>query len=75
MVIFFSKMLNPWKTYLNKYLFYADFLNYKRTGFSISGINYRAIDMGPVPNNFNSIYEYIANENYIDIEQTEFSEC
>lgn len=72
MVVFFSKMLKPWKTYLNKYLFYADFLNYKNTGFAISGLQYRAIDMGPVPNNFNSIYEYLATEDFIDIEQNEF---
>jgi hypothetical protein len=65
-------MLQPWKTYLNKYLFYADFLNYKKTGFAISGVHYRAIDMGPVPNNFNSIYEYLVNKNFLDIEQTEF---
>lgn len=74
MVIFFSKMLKPWKTYLNKYLFYADFLNYKKTGFAISGLQYRAIDMGPVPNNFNSIYEYLATEDFIDIEQQEFTD-
>ena len=72
MVIFFSVKLEPWKTKLNKLLFYADFLNYKKTCFSMSGAWYRAINMGPVPNNFNSIFEYMANKDEIDIWITEF---
>lgn len=67
MVVFFSERLNPWKTQLNKLLFYADFLMFKKTCFSISGARYKAIDLGPVPNNFNSIFEYIANNDDVDI--------
>lgn len=72
MTVFFTEQLEPWKTKLNKLLFYADFLNYRKTCFSISGARYRAIDMGPVPNNFNSIFEYIANNDDVDVYQTEF---
>lgn len=67
MVVYFSAMLQPYKTKLNKLLFYADFSHYKQTGFSISGVRYRAIDMGPVPNNFQSIFEYIQFSNKIEI--------
>jgi len=67
MVVFFSEKLEPWKTQLNKLLFYADFLMFKHTCFSISGARYRAINMGPVPNNFNSIFEYMANKGEIDV--------
>lgn len=67
MVVLFSEKLNPWKTQMNKLMFYADFLMFKRSCFSISGASYRAINMGPVPNNYNSIYEYIANNDDIDI--------
>jgi len=67
MVVFFSEQLNPWKTQMNKLLFYADFLMFKKTCFSISGAKYRAINMGPVINNYNSIYEYIANNDDIDM--------
>jgi len=74
MTVFFTQELEPWKTKLNKLLFYADFLNYKKTCFSISGARYRAIDMGPVPNNFNSIFEYIANHDDVDVYQTEFKD-
>ncbi|WP_462281768.1 type II toxin-antitoxin system antitoxin SocA domain-containing protein [Salinivirga cyanobacteriivorans] len=73
MVVFFAEQLAPWKTKLNKLLFYTDFLMYKRTGFSMSGIQYRAIPMGPVPNKFNSIFEYLDNKEEVDIHFTNFT--
>jgi len=72
MVVFFIEKLQPWKTKLNKLLFYADFLMHSKSGFSISGMQYRAIPMGPVPNNFNSIFEYLANKHNFDIYYTNF---
>lgn len=73
MVVYFSEKIEPFKTKMNKLLFYADFLMFKQTCFSISGVRYNAIDMGPVPNNFQSIFEYLANKDEIDIYTTEFS--
>ena len=73
MVVFFTEELQPWKTKMNKLLFYADYLMFKKTCFSMSGACYRAINMGPVPNNFNSIFEYIANNDDVDLIATEFS--
>lgn len=72
MVVFFTKELQPWKTKMNKLLFYADFEMYKQAGYSISGVQYRAIPMGPVPNNFNSIFEYLANKRDVDIHYKNF---
>ncbi|HEY1046457.1 MAG TPA: type II toxin-antitoxin system antitoxin SocA domain-containing protein [Bacteroidia bacterium] len=74
MVVFFSNKMKPWKTQMNKLLFYADFICYKNTGYSMSGMRYRAIPLGPVPNNFNSLFEYLANQAYIQIEATDFHE-
>ncbi len=74
MVVFFSSKVEPWKTKLNKLLFYADFLAFKKTCFSMSGVKYRAIKMGPVPSNFNSIFEYLVNKNDVDVQIHEFSE-
>lgn len=73
MVVFFSEKIQPFKTKLNKLLFYADFVNFRQTCFSMSGVRYRAIDMGPVPNNFNAIFDYMAEKDDIDIYRTEFS--
>lgn len=72
MVVYFSDTLSPFKTKMNKLLFYTDFLMFKQSCFSISGVRYKAIDMGPVPNNFQSIFEYLANNDEIDIYTTEF---
>lgn len=73
MVVFFTERLLPWKTQMNKLLFYADFLLFQRTCFSMSGTRYRAITMGPVPDNYNSIFEYMANNNAVSIQTTDFS--
>jgi putative zinc finger/helix-turn-helix YgiT family protein len=72
MVVFFAERLSPYKTKMNKLLFYADFLMFRQSCFSISGVRYRAIDMGPAPNNHQSIFEYMDNNQEIDIHTTEF---
>jgi putative zinc finger/helix-turn-helix YgiT family protein len=72
MVIYFAVQLQPFKTKMNKLLFYADFLMFKQSCFSISGVRYKAIDRSPVPFNFQSVFEYLANEGAIDIKTTEF---
>ncbi len=72
MVVYFSEKLSPFKTKMNKLLFYADFLMFKQSCFSMSGVRYKAIDMGPVPNNFQSIFEYLANNDEIEIYTTAF---
>lgn len=72
MVVYFSEKLSPFKTKMNKLLFYADFLMFKQSCFSISGMRYKAIDMGPVPTNFQSIFEYLDNKFEITILTTEF---
>ncbi len=74
MVKFFAERLAPWKTVLNKLLFYSDFLAYRSQAYSMSGVRYRAIKMGPVPNNYNSIYEFMYNQGHIDIINIPFSD-
>lgn len=46
-------------TKLNKKMFYADFLHFKRHGKSISGLRYQAIHYGPVPVHFSTIYDHV----------------
>lgn len=72
MIVYFTKECRPWKTKLNKLLFYADFGHYKKNGFSISGAEYIALQMGPVPLNFSSIFEYAEMHDDIDIIYQEF---
>lgn len=72
MVVFFSEKVEPFKTKMNKLLFYADFSMFSQSCYSISGIRYQAIDRGPVPNNYQSIFEFIYNNNNIDIKYIHF---
>lgn len=43
-------------TKMNKLLFYIDFLSYRQRGFAMSGLSYRAIDFGPVPDKWEKVY-------------------
>ncbi|MEZ4685139.1 MAG: DUF4065 domain-containing protein [Bacteroidia bacterium] len=67
-VLYFAEQVQPLKTKLNKLLFYADFLHYRNTGFAISGCNYRAITLGPVPSHFSELFGLLEDQNYISID-------
>jgi len=72
-IAFFSEHINDlWKTKLNKLLFYSDFLNYSRTGYSISGIAYRAIPFGPVPAEYDKLYIKLKDDEFARIDFVEF---
>lgn len=73
MTQFFAQKMTPFKTQMNKLLFYADFLHFKRNGRSISGAKYRAIDMGPVPNNFDGLFQYAENQQFVRMEHHEYA--
>ena len=47
------------KTKLNKEMFYADFYCYRKFGRSISGLTYRAIQYGPVPEHYETVYDHV----------------
>lgn len=61
MVVFFANRCQPFTTKMNKLLFYADFLNYKRTSYSISGMTYQAIQRGPVPLRYDGLYGNVSD--------------
>ena len=61
MVVYFAELCQPFTTKMNKLLFYADFLNYKRTSYSISGMAYQAIQRGPVPLRYDGLYGNVSD--------------
>ena len=69
---FSIKQKELFKTKLNKLLFYSDFGCFKRTGFSMTGITYRAIQMGPVPAQFDKLYSKLNDDNLLRIDQIPF---
>ncbi len=64
LVLFFLENA-PFKTRLNKLLFYADFTFYKYFGNSITGLKYSAIQNGPVPKNYELGLGLLENINII----------
>lgn len=67
MAVFFTDKMSPTSTKMNKLLFYADFLNYKSKGYSISGTRYFAHHHGPVPQKFRTLFDYLADERLVDL--------
>lgn len=74
MVLFFAEKVKPFKTKLNKLLFYADFLHFRMTYFSISGLTYQAIQKGPVPKNYDWIFDDAMKKRMVTIELKDFGE-
>ncbi len=69
---YFASHLQPFKTKMNKLLFYADFFHYSKTGYSITGLTYVAIKHGPVPKNYGSIYDLLSDSGYLEMKEEEF---
>ena len=51
---------------MNKLLFYADFIHYKNHGYGITGITYKALPFGPVPERWGTLYTSLPG---IDMEE------
>lgn len=56
---FIKEMEGVFVTKMNKLLFYADFLCYRRKGYGITGLEYSALPYGPVPENWGRVYDSI----------------
>lgn len=68
MVIYLCSSINfVSKTKLNKLLFYSDFISFQKLTLSMSGLPYEHNHYGPVPLNFNLLYESLKEEGIIDI--------
>jgi uncharacterized phage-associated protein/DNA-binding transcriptional regulator YiaG len=74
MVQFFAFRNRPFTTALNKLLFYSDFAHFKIHGQGISGMSYRAIQKGPVPENYGGLYNMVVNSGYAQIEEADFGD-
>ena len=56
------------KTKLAKTLFFADAIAYSETASSLTGIQYAAINNGPIPDQYDSILEYMINKGMLTLE-------
>ena len=56
MLYILNRCNDVWCTKMNKLLFYVDFLSYRERGMAMTGLSYRAIDFGPVPERWDRVY-------------------
>lgn len=73
-VLYFASKTKPFKTKMNKLLFYADFYHYKKTGFSITGLRYQAIQKGPVPKNYDWIFDNSMEKKLVKIKLHDYGD-
>jgi putative zinc finger/helix-turn-helix YgiT family protein len=74
MVLYFAELIKPFKTKLNKLLFYTDFMHFKKTCFSISGLSYQAIQKGPVPKNYDWIFDNAMEKKMVSVKLIDFGD-
>jgi uncharacterized phage-associated protein len=56
MLYILEKCGEVWYTKMNKLLFYIDFISYREQGAAITGLSYKAISYGPVPDRWDKVY-------------------
>jgi len=69
-ILFYAERQHPYKTKMNKLLFYSDFVHFRNTAQGITGLKYVAISHGPVPNNYEYLFEALVEEGLIAKEYT-----
>jgi len=57
-----------WEVQLLKCMFYADFLNFKDSGISITGLQYANGPYGPIPNDYHTLFDYMKSLKLFEIE-------
>ncbi len=72
-ICYLIDQLSPTKTGLNKLLFYTDFLHFRKNGIALMGLEYRAIPYGTVPSRYDSLLEFVAENGFINRNQTLYS--
>ena len=56
MLYVLEKCEEVWYTKMNKLLFYIDFVSYRERGMAMTGLAYKAICYGPVPDRWDKVY-------------------
>ena len=58
-LFFINKFNGVYTTQMNKLLFYIDFASYRNFGEGMTGLAYKAIQFGPVPDRWDKVYSLI----------------
>lgn len=68
MLFFIEKFGGVFVTQMNKLLFYADFLSYRRRGMGLTGLVFKAAPYGPVPERWDRVYSLVDDIEQVPIE-------
>lgn len=61
-ILYLVRHVQASKLFLNKILFYIDFLHFKKHGVSITGLKYIPLQYGPCPERFQDIFQRLIYE-------------
>ena len=64
-----------WYTKMNKILFYIDFLSYREHGIALTGLTYRAIGFGPVPEKWERVFSEFDAVQQVPKAEGEYEGC
>lgn len=67
-LFFIEKFKGVYVTQMNKLLFYTDFLSYRENAQAITGLSFKAIQYGPVPERWDKVYSLIDDISQIEVE-------
>lgn len=73
-IAFFGEKMDLFKTKLNKLLFYSDFAYFRKTGYSITGLTYKAIPYGTVPEHYDKLFVKLVDDEKIEIKNSEIGD-
>lgn len=67
-LFFIEKFEGVFVTQMNKLLFYTDFLSYREHGQAMTGLMFKAIQRGPVPNRWDRVYGLLDDIFQVEVE-------
>lgn len=67
-LFFIEKFHGVFVTQMNKLLFYTDFLSYRECGQAMTGLTFKAIQHGPVPERWDKVYALLDDIDQIEVE-------
>jgi DNA-binding transcriptional regulator YiaG len=74
-ILYLTKHLKTSKLFLNKVLFYTDFLHFKHYGISLTGARYTPLKYGPCPDQYQTIYNLLINKGFLKESKNRNYEC
>ncbi len=68
LLFFIEKSKGVFVTKMNKLLFYTDLLSFREMGQAMTGLTFKAIQYGPVPDRWDRVYSLIDDISQIEVE-------